>query len=168
VALSAAGTWLLGGGSLGAFSQGDLLVAISAIFWALHVVITGRAAAFGRPIGYTAIQFALVAMLGAMAAGLLETVTLTGLRAASVDIAYVGLLSSALTFTLFTMALQHTPPSEAAVIISLETVFAALAGYLILGERLSSIGWIGAGLIFSAMLLIQLEAGMRERWRQRA
>jgi drug/metabolite transporter (DMT)-like permease len=68
----------------------------------------------------------------------------------------VGLLSSALTFTLLTLALQHTPPSEAAVIVSMETVFAALAAYLLLGERLVWIGWVGAALILSATLLLQL------------
>ena len=46
VALSAVGTWLLGGGTLSAFSTGDLLIALSAVFWAVHVVITGRAGQF--------------------------------------------------------------------------------------------------------------------------
>ena len=156
VALSALGTWLLGGGTLSAFSTGDLLVAISAVFWAAHVVITGSAAQFRRPIGFTAVQFAIVAALAGSGALLLETVTPTGLADAWLDIAYVGLLSSALTFTLLTVALQHTPPSEAAVIVSMETLFAALAAYLLLGERLGAIGWVGAAMILSGTLLIQL------------
>lgn len=156
VALSAMGTWLLGGGSIGAFSRGDGLVALSAFFWAGHVVMTGTAARYGRPIGFTMVQFAVVGVLGAIGAMTLETVTLSGLRGAAWDIAFVGLLSSALTFTLLTVALQHTPPSEAAVIVSTETLFAAFAAYLVLGERLPGIGWIGAGLILVATLLVQL------------
>jgi drug/metabolite transporter (DMT)-like permease len=156
VVLSALGTWLLGGGTLGAFSRGDGLVALSALFWAAHVVVTGRASIYRRPIGFTAIQFAVVALLAALGSAQLETTTLAGLRGAAIDIAYVGLLSSALTFTLLTLALQHTPPSEAAVIVSMETVFAALAAYLLLGERLVWIGWVGAALILSATLLLQL------------
>ena len=81
VALSAFGTWLLGGGGLGAFSQGDMLVALSAVFWAAHVVITGRAAHYGRPIGFTAVQFAVVTVLAVAALLPLETVTLAGLGA---------------------------------------------------------------------------------------
>ncbi len=165
VALSALGTWLLGGGGLGAFSEGDLLVALSAAFWAAHVVITGRASQFGRPIGFTAIQFAVVTGLAGLAVLPLETVTLAGLSAAAVDIAYVGLLSSALTFTLLTLALRHTPPSEAAVIASLETVFAAGAAYLLLGERLGAVGWVGAVLILAAILFVQLAATLGARWR---
>ena len=156
VVLSAAGTWLLGGGTLSAFSTGDLLVAISAVFWAAHVVITGSAAQFRRPIGFTAVQFAIVAALAGGSALLLETVTPTGFADAWLEIAYVGLLSSAVTFTLLTVALQHTPPSEAAVIVSTEVLFAALAAYLLLNEHLGAIGWVGAAMILSGTLLIQL------------
>jgi drug/metabolite transporter (DMT)-like permease len=90
------------------------------------------------------------------------------LRGAALDIAYVGLLSSALTFTLLTVALQYTPPSEAAVIVSMETVFAALAAYLLLGERLPAIGWAGAALILTATLLLQLAPALSARFLRRA
>ena len=165
VALSAFGTWLLGGGGLSAPSQGDTLVALSAVFWAAHVVITGRAAHYGRPIGFTAVQFSVVTVLAVVALLPLETVTLAGLRGAAIDIAYVGLLSSALTFTLLTVALRHTPPSEAVIIAGCETVFAAGAAYLVLGERLSAIGWVGAALILAAILFVQLAAAIGARWR---
>lgn len=166
VALSAIGTWLLGGGSVGAFSRGDLLVALSAFFWAVHVVVTGRASAFGRPIGFTALQFATVALVAAAGSALLESTTLAGLAGASVDIAYLGLLSSALCFTILTVALQYTPPAEAAVIVSMETVFAALAAYLVLGERLTAMGWAGAALILTATLFLQLGTALSPRWRR--
>ncbi len=161
VALSALGTWLLGGGgTLGALGYGAWLVAVSALFWAIHVVVTGRAAPFGRPIRFTAIQFAVVAALAALGSTLTETTTLQGLAGAALDILYVGLLSSALTFTILTVALQYTPPSEAAVIVSMETAFAALAAYLVLGERLPPIGWLGAALILGATLLLHLGPAM--------
>lgn len=165
-ALSAIGTWLLGGGTLAAFSRGDMLVALSAFLWALHVVITGKASSLGRPIAFTALQFAVVAALAAVAAGMLETVSVAGLQGAAIDIAYVGLLSSALTFTLLTAALRHTSASEAAVIVSTETLFAALSAYLLLGERLAAIGWAGAALILLATLLVQLGATLGARWQR--
>jgi drug/metabolite transporter (DMT)-like permease len=156
VFLSAVGTWLLGGGAIAAFSDGDKLVALSAFFWALHVVVTGRASPFRRPVAYTAVQFATVSALALVFSAGLETTSIDGLIAAAPEIAYVGLLSSALTFTLLTVALQHTPPAEAAVIVSLETVFAAAAAYWLLGERLGLIGWSGAALIMCAVLVLQL------------
>jgi drug/metabolite transporter (DMT)-like permease len=156
VALSAAGTWLLGGGALSAFSGGDGLVAASAAFWAMHVVIVGQAAVHARPIAFTCLQFFVVATCAALAASWIEPLALLGIAAAGPDILYVGVLSSALTFTLLTVALQYTPPSEAAVIVSLETLFAALGAYWLLGERLPNIAWIGAGLILLATLVIQM------------
>jgi drug/metabolite transporter (DMT)-like permease len=168
VALSALGTWLLGGGgTLSGLGQGDWLVALSALFWAIHVVITGRAAPFGRPIGFTAVQFAVVAVLAAVGSALTETTTLQGLAGAAPDILYVGLLSSALTFTILTVALQYTPPSEAAVIVSMETAFAALAACLVLGERLAAIGWLGAALILGATLLLHLGPAIGVRFDRR-
>jgi drug/metabolite transporter (DMT)-like permease len=117
----------------------------------------------GRPIGFTAIQLAVVAALGVVASAALETTTATGLAAAAPGILYVGLLSSALAFTILTVSLRSTPPSEAAVIVSLETVFAALAAYLVLGERLSAMGWLGAALILSAILMLQVGAAFGPR-----
>lgn len=162
VLLSAVGTWLLGGGALSAFSSGDGLVALSALFWAAHVVIVGQAARHTRPVAFTALQFLVVALLAAVGAAYLESPTIAGLLAAKSSILYVGVLSSALTFTLLTIALQYTPPSEAAVIVSLETVFAAIAAYWFLGERLPPIAWIGAALIMAATLVIQLGGGKRQ------
>jgi drug/metabolite transporter (DMT)-like permease len=155
VAMSFVGVWLLGGGTIGSFARGDLLVAISAVFWAAHVVVVAQAARHARPVTFSAVQFAVVAALGATGAILLEPISFAALSAAWREIAYVGLLSSALTFTLMAIALKYTPPTEAAIIVSSETLFAALAAYLVLGERLSLIGWCGAGLILAAVLLVQ-------------
>jgi drug/metabolite transporter (DMT)-like permease len=163
VILSAVGTWLLGGGAVGAFSDGDKLVALSAFFWALHVVVTGRASPFRRPIAYTAVQFAVVSALATSFSLGLESTSLDGLAAAAPEIAYVGLLSSALTFTLLTVALQYTPPAEAAVIVSLETVFAAIAAYWFLGERIGLMGWGGAALIMCAVLTLQVGTALGSR-----
>jgi drug/metabolite transporter (DMT)-like permease len=160
VALSFVGTWLLGGGTLTGFSFGDLLVAICALFWAGHMVIVGRSSGFDRPITFTAIQFAVVGTLGLLGAILTEPLTIggmiKGLSGAAGSIAYVGLLSSALTFTLLAVAMKHTPTSEAAIIVSLEAVFAALAGALLLGERLSWIACAGAAMILIATLIVQI------------
>ena len=156
VVLSFAGTWLLGGGTLSAFGSGDALVALSAVFWALHVVLVGRAGHLARPIAFTTLQFVTVAAVGACAAPTVETISGAGLAAAWKEIAYVGLLSSALTFTLFSIALRYTGPSEATVIVSTETLFAAFGAWWLIGERLPAIGWMGAALILTATMLVQL------------
>lgn len=156
IGLSALGTWMLGGGSFSALSTGDWLIAACAAFWALHVVLSQNGARFGRPILFTGLQFAVVAAVAAAGAAVFETFSLVAVRAAAGEIAYVGLLSSALTFTILTMALRYAPASEAMVIVSTESVFAALAGAVLLGERLPLLAWAGCALILAAVLLVQL------------
>jgi drug/metabolite transporter (DMT)-like permease len=161
VALSFTGTWLLGGGKLSALSRGDLIIAASATLWALHVVLVGQAASSGRAAAFTALQFVVVALLAGIASLLWESHDLAALQLAAPDVLYVGLLSSALTFTLLAVALRATRPSEASILLSTESLFAALAAFILLGERLTALGWLGAAAIFAATLVVQLPARRR-------
>jgi drug/metabolite transporter (DMT)-like permease len=156
IGMSFVGTWLLGGGTIGGLGTGELLVMVGALFWATHCVLTGKASHFERPLTYTVIQFTVVTVCATVAALVLERPTLDALHGAAVPILFVGLVSTALTYTLFTIAIRHTTPPEAAVILSAESLFAAAAGALMLGERLSPISWFGAGLMIAAVLLVQL------------
>jgi drug/metabolite transporter (DMT)-like permease len=155
IVLASVGIWLLGGGTVSGFSNGDLLVAASAVFWAAHVVVTAQAAALRRPFTFVASQFAIVAALATPAAVTLERPNGAQIAAAAGAVVYVGLISSAVCFSILTITLQHLPPAEASVIGSMETVFATLAACLHLGERLTTLGWVGAGSILAATLLSQ-------------
>jgi drug/metabolite transporter (DMT)-like permease len=155
VALAFAGVWLLGGGSIGGLGLGDILVAASAIGWSAHLLVVSGAAAHGRPIAFTALQFAVVAVCAGAAALIAEPVSLAALTAAAPSILYVGVLSSAFTFAALAAALRHTPPTEAAILVSTEVLVAAFAGVVFLGDRLTPVGWAGAALMFAATLLVQ-------------
>lgn len=163
VAMAFLGTWLLSGGSLASFSQGDYLIAISAVVWSIQMVVTSRAAPYGRPVAFTAIQFAVVGVCAGVVALTVEPIRLENIYGALPAIAYVGVLSSALTYTMLAIALKHTPPSEAAILVSMETLFAAAAGAVLLGERLTPIGWLGASLMFASMLLVQIAPHLEKR-----
>jgi drug/metabolite transporter (DMT)-like permease len=156
VAMAFIGTWLLGGGTVGGFSTGDWLVAISAIFWSAHILVIAQSGEYRRPLGFTAVQFVVVGVISLICAFAFETVSLEGLAAALPEIAYVGILSSALTFTMLAFAMRHTPPAEATILVSTETVFAAICAMVLLGEVLLPIGWLGAAMMFSATILVQM------------
>lgn len=162
-AVSVIGVWLLGGAGYTPPSSGDLLVAASAIFWAVHIVISAKASGFGRPFLFTASQFAGLGILAAVAAAVYEQPTAAAFWMAGPEIAYVGIISTALTFTIFTMALRYVPPSEAAIILSSESLFASLAGALLLNERLGALNALGAALILAAILFVQTRAYRRDR-----
>lgn len=156
VALSAVGTWLLGGGGLAAFSTGDGLVAVSALFWAVYVVIVGMAAREGKPSAFNAIQFVVVALLALLGVFFAEPMSWNGLWRAAPDLLFVGVLSSALMFTLFSAAMRVVPATETAVIASLEALFAAVAAWWLLDERLPPLGWFGASLMIAATIVVHL------------
>ncbi len=152
-----AGTYLLGGGSLAALTVGDLWVIASALFWAAHVMLVGRVAARkGASVTVAMLQFVVVGALG-MAVGLgTEAVSTDALERALPSIAYAGILSVGVGFTLQVVAQRHTPAADAAILLSCETLFAALAGRLVLGETLTAGQMAGGLLIFACVLAVQI------------
>lgn len=156
IGLAFAGTWLLGGGTIGGLSFGDGLALISAVFWAVHVVVTGLGAGYDRPFAFTGLQFAFVAVAAGLITAATETPSYEALTAAAPSILYVGVLANAVTFTILVVALRHTSPPEASILLSTESLFAAAAGAIMLGETLTPVSWAGAALIIGAALLVQL------------
>ena len=137
---------------------GDLLVLIGAFFWAAHVHIIAR---FSAPIGalrLSLMQFAICAALSFIAAISFETMRVDGLMEGALPILYTGVLSVGVAYTLQVIGQRDTPPSQAAIILSLETVFAVLGGWLLLSETLPPRGVIGCAVMFIGMIVSQLDA----------
>lgn len=153
--LAIVGIWALSGGGPLGLALGDALAALSAVVWAGHLLITHRATLRNQPWRFTCIQFLVVAGLALPLALLVENNSLAALWAARASVLYGGLLSTAVAFGLVAVALKHTLPTDAAVIMALEAVFAAGAGYLWLGERLGAVQWLGAALVLAGVLLVQ-------------
>ena len=139
-------------------APGDFLELIGAVFWAVHVLILGWLSPRVRRIRLACMQFSVCAVLSLAAAVLFETITAQGLGAAAIPILYGGLLSVGVAYTLQVVAQRHAPPVHAAVILSLEAVFAAVAGWILLGEVLDTRGILGCALMLSGMLTAQLRS----------
>lgn len=154
-----AGTWMLSGGSAVALSWGDVWVVVSTVFWAGHVILIGRMARItGLPTLVALVQFVLAGGISAGLAAAIEPATVAELRAAWFEIAFVGILSVGVAFTLQSVAQRHADAAAAAVILSSETVFSALGGMLVLGERPGPWSVAGCAVIFVAMLAVQLSS----------
>jgi drug/metabolite transporter (DMT)-like permease len=157
------GTFLLSGGTFTGFNAGDIWVISSTLFWAAHVLWVGRVAARkGTPILVACTQFVVCGLLASGAGLVLENTTSAGLWAAMPTILYGGLLSVGIGFTLQVVAQRHTRPAEAAILLSSEVLFAALAGALYLGERLAPIQLAGGLLIFACIVGVQILPRPRE------
>jgi drug/metabolite transporter (DMT)-like permease len=159
IGLACVGIWALGGGTLSALSGGDLLIACSAMFWALFMVVTGMAGGQAKPLQTTCLTFIVLAIFGWSGALLLEQITWASIIAASPALLFVGVLSSALTYALIAIAVRHIPTTTATLLLSTETLFAAGMGYMMLGERLTPVGWLGATLLLSAVVTVQWKDG---------
>ena len=118
-----------------------------------------------HPIRLAGIQYAVCSLLSLFSAFLSETITLSGLIGATIAILYGGIMSVGVAYTLQVVAQRDAPPVHAAIILCLEAVFAALAGWFILGEVLSFRGLIGCTLMFSGMIsaLLWSDSGSSER-----
>ncbi|MBS3784609.1 MAG: DMT family transporter [Anaerolineae bacterium] len=140
-------------------APGDGWVLGSAVVWALHVIAIGWVAPGRNPLRLAMVQFIVCSLLSFVAALVLEPGTWGGLLLAAPAVLYAGILSIGLGYTGQVVAQRHTRPTHAAIILSLESVFAALSGWLVLGETLSPQQLGGCGLMLGGMLLAQIPAG---------
>lgn len=154
--LAVLGMFLLSVGEGFTVASGDWLQLAGAFVWGVHVLLVGFFASRHDPLRLAFIQFATCAAISLLLALVFETATLDGIIKAGPAILYGGLFGVAVGFTLQVVAQQHAIASHAAIILSLEAVFAAIAGALLLGEVLALRGYLGCALMFAGMLLAQL------------
>lgn len=156
-ALSVAGVWLLSGGlSSAAISPGDMLVLACAAAFAFHVALIGRVMwRVKAPFQLCLLQYAVLTAACLAAMLLLENPTWDGMTKAMPAILYAGFLSGGVAYTVQVVAQQYTPASDCAVILSAESLFAALFGFLMMGDRLALAGMAGCGLIILAILMVE-------------
>jgi drug/metabolite transporter (DMT)-like permease len=163
VPLSAAGLYLLSvTGSL-RIAPGDAWILLGALVWAVHVQLIDWLVGRSDALVIAVSQFAICGALSLLVSFAVETTSLGGIAAAGWSIAYAGVLSVGIAYTLQVVGQHHVEPSRAGVVLSLEGVFAALGGWVILGERLSTRSLVGCGLMLAAMILAQARLRARGR-----
>ena len=165
VLLAACGLYLLSVTRQFTIERGDLLVLASALFWTGHVLLLGWLSPRTDAVALAFVQNAACAALSGAVLPFVEHPSLQDIRAAAVPILYGGLLSVGVAFTLQVLAQRRAPPAHAALLLSTESVFAALGGWWLLGERLGARGLAGCALIFAGMLCAQLPVLLRLRAR---
>ncbi|WP_319587793.1 DMT family transporter [uncultured Desulfobulbus sp.] len=135
---------------------GDLLELIGALFWAGHVLVLSFLSPRTVPVRLAMTQFFVCGALSLLTGFLVETITLQAIMDAAVPILYGGVCSVGAGYTLQVVVQRKAHPSHAAILLSLESPFAALGGWLLLDEMLSGRALTGCGLMLAGMLLSQL------------
>lgn len=138
-------------------SNGDLLVLIGSVGWAVHILLIDNFTKKIDPLKLSSVQFATCSILSLVMAIIFEDINMVGISGAMVSILYGGLLSVGVAYTLQVVAQKNAKPSHAAILLSMESVFGALGGAMFLGERIGARGLVGCILIFIAIIISQLK-----------
>lgn len=137
-------------------SKGDFLVFLCAIVFSIHILVIDYFSPKVDGVKLSCIQFLVSGIICAFPMVLLEKPAVSEILTAYAPILYAGVLSSGVGYTLQVVAQKNTDPTVASLILSLESVFAALTGWVVLHERLSGRELFGCVLVFAAILLAQL------------
>jgi len=135
---------------------GDAVLLIGALFWAVHIILVDHFAHDVNPIRFSMIQFCTCSALSLICAFSMETVALTGLVDGLWPLLFCGLMSVGIAYTLQIFGQRGVEPSKAAIIFSLEAVFAALCAAVLIGELMTVRMYIGCLFIFAGILVSQL------------
>ena len=154
------GLYLLAIPNLSDFSmnKGDFIVFLGSFCWAGHILVIDYYSKKVNPVELSFLQFIVLSILSGICAFIFEneTATLGNIFASWKPVAYAGFLSSGVAYTLQMVGQKYTKPVVASLILSLEAVFAALAGYLILDEVMTSREFLGSFIVFLAMIFSQI------------
>ena len=156
VLLSMAGSYLLSGTSSLDAQFGDLLIIGGAFFWASHILLIQHVLEkIAAPLQLSVYQSLLTALLAGIVMVPLEAPHPSDFLPVLPQLAFAGVMAVGIGYTLQLVAQRHTPAATAAVILSLESVFAAVFGWWLLGEQLVSLALIGCALIFIAVIIAE-------------
>ena len=156
VALSLCGLVLLCVGSDLSVNVGDLFTLASALMFSGQILLIDRCAGRLNAVKLSAVQFGTCAVVSGLIMAFAETPSLSGIAACWTSILYVAVFSSAIGHTLQIVGQKRTDPTLASLIMCLESVFAALGGWVILGQALSPRELLGCALMLSASVIAQL------------
>ena len=158
--LALAGLYVLCIGTGFALAPGDLLEFIGAFFWAGHILVIGHIGSRMDALELSIGQFTVCSLLSSLtAAAIHEPNALSGLGPAIVPILYGGILSTCVAYTLQIIGQRKAHPAHASIIFSMEALFAAIGGVLLLHEPITSRLVGGGVLMFAGMICSQLEPG---------
>lgn len=156
VVLALVGAYLLSVKGGAGIASGDLLVIASAVVFSLHILVIDSVPAGVDGVRLSCVQFLVAGAFALVLALFLETFTWRDILSAWVPLLYTGVVSSGVGYTLQILGQRTVNPTVACLILSLESVFAALAGWAILGQALSLRELFGCALVFVAVILAQL------------
>lgn len=148
--------------------KGDILIFLCALVFSVHILVIDYFSPKVNGVRMSCIQFFVCGAVSVPFMLVLETPRISAMAAGMVPLLYAGVLSCGVAYTLQIVGQKNVNPAIASLILSLESCFSVLAGWLVLGERLSIRESFGCILMFAAILLAQLPDKKKEQQKRRA
>ncbi len=168
VVIAAVGMYLLcitEGFSIG---RGDFLVFLCAIGFSLHILVIDYFSPKADGVVISCVQFFTAGIISCVLMMVFEKPSWSAVFSAWAPVLYAGVMSCGVGYTLQVVAQNHVEPTVASLIMSLESVFSVLAGWVLLGQSLSARELLGCVFVFGAIILAQIPAGLFKRMYDRA
>lgn len=156
VALGVGGLYFLCVNSGSGIEKGDIYLLLCAVTFSMHILVISYFSPKADGVKMSCIQFFTVFVISGIVALIFEKPDMKTLGMAWLPICYAGIMSSGVGYTLQIVAQRYTDPTVASLLMSLESVFAVLAGIIILGEFPSGREWLGCAMMFVAIVVSQL------------
>ena len=156
VVIAVFGMYLLCIDSSFTVNHGDVLTLICALFFTAHIMVIDKFSPKVDGVKHSCIQFLFAGIVGIIAMFIFEEPNMADILACWLPILYAGVLSSGVGYTLQIVAQKHAEPTVASIVMSLESVFAALAGWLLINQPMSLREIFGCVLMFGAITIVQL------------
>ena len=137
-------------------SYGDAILLVGSVFWTLHILVIDGFVNKMYSLRFAFVQFLTCSVFGIIFAVLLETISWDAIIGAAVPILYGGLFSVGIAYTCQIIGQKNADPTYASIILSTESMFAAIGGAVILGETMVMRGYIGCAFMFAGIILSQI------------
>lgn len=154
--VAAIGMYLLCMSEKLSLSKGDTFVFACAIVFSVHILVVDYFAPKADGVELSCIQFLTAGIICSIGAAIIEKPVLGDFIAGIIPLAYAGILSCGVAYTFQILGQKNTNPAIASLLLSLESVFSVLAGWMILGQAMNARELFGCGLVFAAVILVQL------------
>ena len=165
IALAVAGIALLATSGGGGFNRGDIISTFCAFMIACHIISVSKVLKDDDVFLITLVQFATVSLIAGVATLLLPLPSFEFTPPAVMSIIYCAIFPTVFCFTIQNIYQRYVTPTRAGLVYTLDPVWSLIAGYLVLGERLNGMEWLGCGIIFLAALLpLLFRLSAESRW----
>ena len=152
---------------IGNVEKSDVIIFIGAIFWALHIITIDRFINNVSPIKFSAVQFLTAGVIGLLVAFIFGGVTFASvpsqLMAVGLPLLYVGIGSSGIAYTCQALGQRGADPTYSAIILSSESVFAAIGGVLFGIDKMGLRAYLGCAVIFAGIIISQINIGKKAK-----